>query len=95
MTLYYLLKEINYLNPQNFIKEMQDIDGREYIFINNINLSEGFYGLKNFKMKNKFIKISNKSVEDVIQNKTIKLAGIHFQGTAKKKMNRYLKFKLN
>ena len=94
MTLYYLLKFENYLDPQNFMKEVKDLNQEEYIFLNNLNLGEGFYGINNFVMKGKYIKISNKSVEDKIQNKKIKLAGIHFQGVAKKKLNWFLKYKL-
>lgn len=94
MTFYYLLKEEKYLEPQNFMKEVKDLNQEDYIFINNINLGEGFYGINNFKMKGKFIKIINNSVEDKIQNKKIKIAGIHFQGIAKKQLNWFLKYKL-
>jgi len=95
MTLYYLLKEKKYLEPQNFMKEVKDTNQEDYIFINNINSGEGFYGINNFKMKGKFIKILKNSVEDKIQNKKIKIAGIHFQGVAKKRLNWFLKYKLN
>jgi hypothetical protein len=94
MTLYYLLKEENYLEPQNFMKEVKDLNKEDFIFINNINKGEGFYDIDNFKMKGKFIKILNNSIEDSIQNKKIKIAGIHFQGVAKKQLNWFLKYKL-
>ena len=76
------------------MKEVKDLNQEDYIFINNINLGEGFYGINNFKMKGKFIKIINNSVEDKIQNKKIKIAGIHFQVIAKKQLNWFLKYKL-
>jgi len=94
MTLYYLLKEEKYLEPQNFMKEVKDLKQEEYVFINNINRGEGYYDINNFKMKGKYIKILNNSVEDEIQNKKIKIAGIHFQGVAKKQLNWFLKYKL-
>ena len=94
MTLYYLLKKEKYLNPQNFMKEVKHINSDEYVFLNNINLSEGYYSKKNFIMRNSYVKISNNSVYDTIQKKDIKLAGIHFQGTGKKRLNKFLKYKL-
>ena len=94
MTLYYLLKVEKYIDPQNFMREVKDLNQEEYVFLNNINIGEGFYGINNYVMKGKFIKISNKSVEDKIQNKKIKIAGIHFQGVAKKKLNWFLNYKL-
>ena len=76
------------------MKEVKDTNQEDYIFINNINLGEGFCSINNFKMKGKFIKILKNSVEDKIQNKKIKIAGIHFQGVAKKQLNWFLKYKL-
>tara|TARA_B100000900_G_scaffold416277_1_gene450951 strand:- start:29070 stop:29945 length:876 start_codon:yes stop_codon:yes gene_type:complete len=94
MTLYYLLNQQNYLEPQNLMKEILDINDKEFIFLNNINLSEGYYDLKNFKMKKNYIDISKRKAYDIIQSKKIKVAGIHFQGSAKRKINRFLKYKL-
>jgi len=94
MTFYYLLKKEKYLDPQNFMKEIKDFNQQDLIFLNNINLGEGYYGKKNYKMRGKYIKTSSNVVEDIIQNKKIKLAGIHYQGVAKKKLNWLLKYKL-
>ena len=76
------------------MKEIKDINNNEYVFINNINLGEGFHSLKNFKMKGNYIKISKKSIYDLTQEKFLKVAGIHFQGSAKKRLNKFLKFRL-
>ena len=94
MTLYYLLNEQKHVKPQNLMKEIKDINNNEYVFINNINLGEGFHSLKNFKMKGNYIKISKKSIYDLTQEKFLKVAGIHFQGSAKKRLNKFLKFRL-
>ena len=78
MTLYYLLHKLKKVNPQNLMQPFKSKDGEEFVFINNLNLAEGFYDLNNFKMKRKKIKIAN----------------IHYQGTSKKYLNRYTKYKL-
>ena len=45
-------------------------------------------------MKGNYIKISKKSIYDLTQEKFLKVAGIHFQGSAKKRLNKFLKFRL-
>jgi hypothetical protein len=70
-------------------------DDEEFIFINNLNLAEGFYDLNNFKMRRKKIKLYNgNSVYDLIKSKKIKIANIHFQGSSKNHLNRYSKYRL-
>lgn len=95
MTLYYLLHKLKKVNPQNLMQPLRSMDDEEFVFINNFNLAEGFYDLKNFKMKRKKIKIfDGNSVYDLIKSKKIKIANIHFQGTSKIFLNRYTKYKL-
>lgn len=95
MTLYYLLQKLQKVTPQNLMKPFRSKEGDEFIFINNFNIAEGFYGFDNFKMKRQRIKIySGNSVNDLINLKKVKIANIHFQGTAKKYLNRFLKYRL-
>lgn len=95
MTLYYLLNNLKIINPQNLMQPFKDKNDDEFIFINNLNLAEGFYDLNNFEMKRKKIKIFNgNSVYDLSNSKKIKIANIHFQGSSKKHLNRFTKYKL-
>lgn len=95
MTLYYLLYKFNYVDVQNLMKKVANKRGDNNIFINNINLAEGFDSLNNFEMKRNKLKIYNKKfVNDVINNELLKIASLHFQGTAKKNLNIFTKFKI-
>ncbi len=95
MTLYFLLHKLKKINPQNLMKPLKSNDGEDFIFINNFNLAEGFYDLNNFKMSRKKIKLYNgSSVYDLINSKKIKIVNIHFQGTLKKDLNKYTKYRL-
>lgn len=95
MTLYYLLNKLKKISPQNLMQPFKSADDEEYIFINNYNLAEGFYDLNNFKMKRKIIRLYNgNSVYDLINLKKVKIANIHFQGSSKKYLNKYTKYRL-
>lgn len=94
MTLYYLIFKDNLIDIQNLLHPVKDFDGKEYIFMNNLNLSEGYLSKNNFKVKNGKIKIyKDKSVLDIVKNKKFKLANIHFQGSSKKYLNKLATFK--
>lgn len=96
MTLYYLLDKYKLINIQNLMKPVFDNEGNKNVFINNINMSEGFNSLNNFEMKRKKIKIYKKNfVKDIVNQEFLKLASMHFQGTAKKNLNFFTKFKFN
>jgi len=96
MTLYYLLYNLNLVDVQNLMKPIEDKTGFNNIFINNINLPEGFQSLNNFEMKKKLIKIYNKKyVKDIINDELLILASMHFQGTAKKYLNYLSQFKFH
>tara|TARA_X000001036_G_scaffold415246_1_gene431181 strand:- start:793 stop:1659 length:867 start_codon:yes stop_codon:yes gene_type:complete len=95
MTLYFLLQKLEKINPQNLMKPFKSKDGEEFVFINNFNLAEGFYDFNNFEKRRKKIKLYNgNSVNDLINLKKIKIANIHFQGTSKKHLNRFSKYRL-
>jgi len=95
MTMYYLIDKLNLIDVQNLMKPVQDKLGNSYIFVNNINLPEGYFGKQNFKFSRKKVKIIKKKyIYDEINNQKISIAGIHFQGTAKKYLNKFLKYKL-
>mgnify|MGYP001273889018 CR=1 FL=1 len=95
MTLYFLLQNLEKINPQNLMKPFKSKIGEEFVFINNFNLAEGFYDFNNFEMRRKKIKLYNgNSVNDLINLKKIKIGNIHFQGTSKKYLNRFSKYRL-
>jgi len=95
MTLYYLLDEQNIITPQNLLEPIFSKSGEEYIFMNNYSYPAGFYGDENYLMSKNRIKIYfGMKVNDLVRNKTIKLANIHFQGKAKVYLNRFTKYKL-
>ena len=64
--------------------------------MNHISSPEGPYGNKNFRTRKGKIKIyeGNKILE-IINNKKINVCNVHFQGSAKKNLNRFTKYKLN
>ena len=96
MTFYYIMQKLKIVDPQNLMAPIINKNGDEYIFMNNFNILEGHYGLQNFKSSfKKGIRIYNgNKVKDIINNKYFRIANIHFQGTSKKYLNRYTKFKL-
>ena len=94
MTLYFLLYKQNLIKPQNLLEPFLDKKNEEYIFMNNYNYSDGYFGKNNFEMKKGKIRIyRNNLVYDIINNKKVKIANIHFQGAGKKYLNRYTKYK--
>lgn len=95
MTLYYLIQKLEKIKSQNLMQPFKSKDDEEFVFINNFNLAEGFYDFNNFEMRRKKIKLYNgNSVNDLINLKIIKIANIHFQGTSKKYLNRFSKYRL-
>ena len=95
MTLYYLIQKLEKIKTQNLMQPFKSKDDEEFVFINNFNLAEGFYDFNNFEMRRKKIKLYNgNSVNDLINLKIIKIANIHFQGTSKKYLNRFSKYRL-
>ena len=90
MTMYYLIDKLNLIDVQNLMKPVQDKLGNSYIFVNNINLPEGYFGKQNFKFSRKKVKIIEKKyIYDEINNQKVSIAGIHFQGTAKRYLNKF------
>ena len=62
----------------------------------NLNTSEGLNSYDCYELKNNKIKIFNGSkVNDISRNKMLNLCNIHFQGPAKKNLNKFTKLKLN
>jgi hypothetical protein len=95
MTLYYLIQKLEKIKTQNLMQPFKSKDDEEFVFINNFNLAEGFYDFNNFEMRIKKIKLyDGNSVNDLINLKIIKIANIHFQGTSKKYLNRFSKYRL-
>ena len=41
MTLYYLMQKTRIISPQNLMEPIKNLDGMEYVFLNNLNLAEG------------------------------------------------------
>ncbi len=96
MTLYYLLYSENYINPQNLLEDTIFNDMTDFIFMLNLNTSEGLNSYDCYELKNNKIKIFNGSkINDISRNKMLNLCNIHFQGSAKKNLNKFTKFKLN
>ena len=96
MTLYYLMQKTRIISPQNLMEPIKNLDGMEYVFLNNLNLAEGYKNKKNYEKNRKgHIKIYNgNSVNDLVDRKFVRIANIHFQGGAKKQLNRFSKYKL-
>ena len=96
MTLYYLLYSENYINPQNLLEDTTINDKSDFIFMNNLNSSEGLNSYDCYELKNNKIKIfDGNKINDISRNKMLNLCNIHFQGSAKKNLNKFTKFKLN
>lgn len=97
MTLYFLMQKLELIMPQNLMEPIENKDSNKYIFLNNINLAEGYMSKQNFEINRKGrVKIYNgNSVNDLIENKIVRIANIHFQGSAKKQLNRFTKYRLS
>ena len=91
MTLYYLLNSEKIIDVENLLKPND-----EYVFINNINNGEGDTNKNQYLMINKIIKLfknkKNKKlfILDNINKKYHFIFNIHFQGCAKKLLNKNL-----
>jgi len=84
MTLYYLLANEKMIDVQNLLNPVNNI-----VFINNINNAEGVESENQFELdatnKMNIQQIDNKyMVHDKMNNRTLRLFNIHFQGSAKK-----------
>lgn len=97
MTLYYLLYSENIINIHNLLEPVL-VDGVKSVFMNNVSNSEGYEYQDQYSIKNKYIKITKKKDKNFLYDKYNKeylnILNIHFQGKAKKKMNKLLKYKL-
>ena len=66
--------------------------------MNNISNSEGYEYQDQYKMNRKYLDIRKKEgknlLYDIKHNEYLNVLNIHFQGKAKKKMNKLLKYKL-
>ena len=98
MTLYYLLDKLGLLKVQNLLIP-NEINHKEYVFMNNINTGEGYEIENQFKMKSKSIQVlkDNKNNEnkifDLNHNKDLYIYNIHYQGSGKKD-ELFLKYKI-
>jgi hypothetical protein len=64
--------------------------------MNNFSNSEGPNGKNSFKFEKGQISIINRSkILDTVNKKKYNLCNIHFQGGAKKKLNRFFKYKIS
>lgn len=96
MTLYYLLQSEEILDTQNLFFPIKDKSESEFIFMNNFSNSEGPNGKNSFQLEKGQISIINKNkVFDTVSKKEYNLCNIHFQGGAKKKLNRLFKYKIS
>lgn len=97
MTFFYLMNKLKLLEVDNLIFPQQ-IGERKVIFMNNYGNGEGFYSRNQYEMKGKYIKIYKNREEgknyifDKHNNEYLELMNIHFQGKAKRHMNKYLTF---
>lgn len=98
MTIYYLLYSENIIEVQNLLNPVK-INGQNSIFINNISTQEGNTHKNQFLKSGKYLKIESNSkgnfIYDHINMEKLDLINIHYQGKAKKKLNRFLKYKLD
>ena len=97
MTLYYLLYSENIINIHNLLEPVL-VDGVKSVFMNNVSNSEGYEYQDQYSIENKYIKITKKKDKNFLYDKynkeDLNILNIHFQGKAKKKMNKLLKNKL-
>ena len=95
MTLYYLLYKNDFLSVQNLFEKFQNKFGENIVFMNHINTGEGPYSKQNYKLKNEKLKIfKGNKIYDIINDEKLKVCNIHYQGSAKKLLNRFTKFRL-
>jgi len=89
MTLYYILVNEKIIDVENLLEPNNNV-----VFLNNINNGEGYEYKQQYRLKNNILDISfNKdkcNIYDEINNKTLMLFNIHFQGGAKRFMREEL-----
>ena len=100
MTFYYILRKNKIIDVQDLGKPVV-INGKESVFINNINNGEGPENKNQYKLKFPFFnttidikKGENKNdyyIYDNINKKNINILNIHYQGSSKKFLNKDLK----
>ena len=97
MTIYYLLHSEKIIEVQNLLEPVL-IDGKKNVYMNNISNSEGYEYQDQYKMNRKYLDIRKKDGKNLLYDRKHKeylnVLNIHFQGKAKKKMNKLLKYKL-
>lgn len=98
MTIYYLLYSENIIEIQNLLEPVV-FNNNKNVFINNFSNSEGYAHQDQYIKSGKYLKIKSNSngnfIFDNISGESLNLMNIHFQGKAKKKLGKFLKYKLN
>tara|TARA_A100001011_G_scaffold358910_1_gene405012 strand:- start:19 stop:885 length:867 start_codon:yes stop_codon:yes gene_type:complete len=93
MTLHYLIYHEEKLKIHNILEPFKNKDGEMVVFMNHINNGEGPLSMNNYALKNEKIKIYNRNkIFDIILNYKILVCNIHYQGSAKNKINRFTKY---
>jgi FkbM family methyltransferase len=89
MTLYYILAHEKIIDVENLLEPNNGV-----VFLNNINNGEGYEYKQQYRLKNNILDISFNNdqcnIYDEINNKTLTLFNIHFQGGAKRFMTEEL-----
>jgi hypothetical protein len=90
MTLYYILQNENIIEVQNLLLPKNNI-----VFINNINIGEGYESKEQYELMNNVISIRFMNhkflIKDKIHDKELQLFNIHFQGIGKRLLNEQFK----
>jgi len=95
MTLYYLMSKLKMLDYQNLAGPVE-LDGKRYVFMNNIKGSSGYLGSKQYRVDGKGLMVIKKGkcenmIYDEIDGRYDVICNIHFQGGMKKFMGDKLK----
>tara|TARA_B100001996_G_scaffold101893_1_gene76437 strand:- start:2077 stop:2946 length:870 start_codon:yes stop_codon:yes gene_type:complete len=93
MTLFYLLEKLNLIKVQNLMLPVKTRSNNEFIFMNNLNNPLGYDSRYQYKKSYKgIVKIYKEKNEftifDSTKNKHVNIANVHFQGKAKKYLNK-------
>ena len=93
MTLYYILAHEKIIDVENLLEPKDGV-----VFVNNINNGEGYEKKEQYRTENKLLEVTFKNYQctiyDQINDETLNLFNIHFQGAAKIFMTEELKEKL-
>ena len=98
MTFYYLIDKLDLLSVDNLMLPKGKI-GNRTVFMNNFGNGEGYNSKNQYEMNGKYIKIyKNKKLKknlifDIVNDEFLEIINIHFQGKAKRKMNKLLRYK--